>query len=268
MKFKIDHDLHIHSFLSSCSSDPQETPEAILAYAVKNGFRTVCLTDHFWDETVPGASQWYEPQNFPHLSEALPLPQAPGCRFLFGCEAEMDKNRTLGISAARYAAFDFVVVPTTHLHMHGFTIEPSDVPSPARRAELCRARFAALLDAPVPFEKTGLAHITCSLLGRGVEGATYVDVIDPIDDDDWGALFARAAKAGLGIELNFKPADIAPDELPRVLRPYRIARACGCRFYLGSDAHHPGALDGARARFETIVDLLGLEEKDKIEMLR
>jgi len=33
MKFKVDHDYHIHSFLSSCSHDPEQTPERILAYA-------------------------------------------------------------------------------------------------------------------------------------------------------------------------------------------------------------------------------------------
>lgn len=50
MKFKVDHDLHIHSHLSSCSRDPEQTPERILQYAKENGFKTVCLTDHYWDK--------------------------------------------------------------------------------------------------------------------------------------------------------------------------------------------------------------------------
>ena len=33
MKFQIDHDLHIHTFLSNCSSDPEQTPLRILDYA-------------------------------------------------------------------------------------------------------------------------------------------------------------------------------------------------------------------------------------------
>ena len=48
MKFSYDHDLHIHSKISSCSSDPEQTNEAILAYAKKNGLTTICLTDHYW----------------------------------------------------------------------------------------------------------------------------------------------------------------------------------------------------------------------------
>ena len=46
MKFQIDHDYHIHSYLSTCSSDPEESPEAILRYGEKNKMHTLCLTDH------------------------------------------------------------------------------------------------------------------------------------------------------------------------------------------------------------------------------
>ena len=52
----------------------------------------------------------------------------------------------------------------------------------------------------------------------------------------------------------------------RVLRPFRIARGCGCKFYLASDAHHPQNLDGAIARFARAVDLLDLTEKDKFRL--
>jgi len=62
MKYIVDNDLHIHSYLSSCSDDPEQTPEAILSHAKKYGLKTICLTDHFWDSAVPGASEWYAPQ--------------------------------------------------------------------------------------------------------------------------------------------------------------------------------------------------------------
>ncbi len=63
MRYVFDNDLHIHSTLSSCSSDPAESTERILAYGVANHLKTLCLTDHFWDDAVPGASGWYAPQN-------------------------------------------------------------------------------------------------------------------------------------------------------------------------------------------------------------
>ena len=84
MEFQIDHDIHIHSQISSCSRHPEQTNENILAYAKKNGLTTICLTDHYWDERIAGPSGWYAPQNTAHIKAALPLPQAEGIRFLFG----------------------------------------------------------------------------------------------------------------------------------------------------------------------------------------
>ena len=271
-KFRIDHDLHIHSQLSSCSSDPGQTTEAILAYARKNGLRTICLTDHFWDASVPGASDWYKPQDFAHISQALPLPQAPDCRFLFGCEGDMDRTFSVGIAPETFAKFDFVIIPTTHLHMRGFTISEEDAAQPTRRAELCAERLEALLDLPLPFTKIGLAHPTCPLLAGGGSGKyplQYLDILDLIPDETWGGLFTRAARAGMGIELNISLQNLKDEgERRRVFHPYRIARECGCTFYLGSDAHHPADLAEARGRFEVIVDGLELEEKDKFPLAR
>ncbi len=266
MKYAIDHDYHIHSQLSSCSSDPGQTTGAILDYARKNKFRQICLTDHFWDADVPGASEWYAAQDFAHVSQALPLPQSPDCRFLFGCEGEMDKFRTMGIGAEKYGKFDFMIVPTNHLHMRGFTIEIEDCESQERRATLCAERFGALLDSGMPLGKMGVAHLTCSLLAGGGGGkykGEHIDIIDLIPDEKWGGLFSRAAKLGLGIELNMGLKDLDDDQLRRMFRPYFIARECGCKFYLGSDAHHPGDLEEAPARFEAMVSFLQLEEKDK-----
>ena len=121
MSFIIDHDLHIHTQLSSCSNHPEQTPAAILNYAVENHLRHICLADHFWDETVPGASGWYEPQNYGHVTKALPLPTAEGIRFDFGCETDMNRFGTLGISRETLDRFDFVIVPTNHLHMGIFS---------------------------------------------------------------------------------------------------------------------------------------------------
>lgn len=87
MRYVADHDFHIHSNLSSCSNDPNETPENILKVAQENGYSAICLTDHFWDSKLPGASPWYEPQNFEHISKALPLPQNENIKFYFGCDA-------------------------------------------------------------------------------------------------------------------------------------------------------------------------------------
>ena len=76
MKYIVDHDYHIHSQLSSCSRDPEQNPKRILQYAKDNSLKRIVLTDHYWDNAVEGASNWYQPQNFDHISESKPLPEA------------------------------------------------------------------------------------------------------------------------------------------------------------------------------------------------
>lgn len=262
MRFIADHDLHIHSQLSLCSNDPLQNPAAILEYGVKNGFKTLCLTDHMWDSTIPGASEWYKIQTFDYICKALPLPQADGTKFLFGCETELDRNLQLAISRKVLDAIDFCIIPTTHLHMDGLTVIGTE--NAAERAKLWIERFDAVLDMDLPFEKIGIAHLDCSLIYKG----HYVEVLDLIPDHEYHRLFARAAKCGVGIELNMPSLDFTPEEEEPNYKMFRIAKEEGCKFYLGTDAHHPDTLETAKANFENIIDHLGLTEDDKFAIAK
>ena len=71
VKYILDHDFHIHTQLSPCSNNPEQNPESILRYGEKYGLRHIVLTDHFWDEAVPGCIGW---QGYAHISKWLPLP--------------------------------------------------------------------------------------------------------------------------------------------------------------------------------------------------
>ena len=50
------------------------------------------------------------------------------------------------------------------------------------------------------------------------------------------------------------------------MRPFVIAKERGCRFYFGSDAHHPSDFERAKEKFEKTVDLLDLTEDDKFRV--
>ena len=265
MRFVFDHDLHIHSQLSACSDDPAQNPQRILDYARENGLTTLCLTDHYWDAAVPGASRWYKPQDFDHISQAKPLPQGENTRFLFGCETDMDKFFTLGIPRERFDDFDFVIIPTTHLHMMGFTLTEADGASPATRAKLWVRRLEALLAMDLPWYKIGIAHLACPLICNGPR-EDYLQTISLIPEADMQRLFTKAARLGVGIELNPGEMKCTDEEADTVLRMFRIAKGCGCKFYCGSDAHHPAGLDKAKAIFELAIDRLGLEESDKFRI--
>ncbi len=261
VKYTVDNDLHIHSKLSLCSGDIRQTTKRILKYAKQNGLKTVCLTDHFWDENVPCKSPWYAQQNYEHIKKALPLPSDNGIRFLFGCETELEMDMTLGLSKEKFDLFDFIIIPTTHFHMNGYAISEEQAKTPETRAAAWVKRFEAVLNMELPFNKVGLAHLTCRLLYP--ERAGYLELIRLIPENDMRRLFSKAASLGVGIELNADDMIFSDEEAETVLRPYRTAKECGCKFYLGSDAHHPRELNEARALFEKAVDLLQLEETDK-----
>ncbi len=260
MKYQIDHDLHIHSQLSLCSNDPEQNPARILQYARENGLKHICITDHFWDETTVKNNDWYDPQNFAHVCSALPLPQEKGTAFHFGCEADINRDFILGISKERLACFDFIIIPTTHLHMFSL---PEDDAGCRQRADLYIGRLAALLTMDLPWHKIGIAHLACSLMAPGGE---LHRVLSLISEETLMQLFTRAAGLGVGIEINaddFNFQNKSSQNIDQILRLFGIAKQAGCKFYLGSDAHHPASLDRAVGIFESAISALGLQESDK-----
>ncbi len=261
MKFKLDHDLHIHSNISSCSYGEEQTPERILRYAEENGFQKICLTDHYWDETIDGAIPWYQEQNFEHINAAKPLPRSNKVQFLFGCETELTHDLVLGISKERFSDFDFVIIPTTHMHMDDFTITEKDTVSFKTRADAWVRRLDAVLSMDLPFYKIGIPHLTTGLIAPIRE--QYLEVVKEISENDMYRLFKQAAKVGVGIEINSTVMNFADADASLALLPYQIAKESGCKFYCGSDAHEEEHFSYAKARLERGVDLLGLSEDDK-----
>ena len=268
MKFAVDHDFHIHSFLSLCSEDEGQTPQAILAYAKKNGLKKICLTDHLWDTDVCSftGDHFYAYQNIPHVQKNLPLPQDADVAFYFGCETEFDKFFRVGLTRENFDKFDFVIIPTTHTHMVGFTLEEADN-TEERRAALFIQRLDALLDMDLPFEKIGIAHLTCCFAGVASNKDSQRRVLASIPDAELYRIFGRIAAAGAGVELNEDMFQYNEEELAVQLRYYRIAKACGCKFYLGSDAHSRAGLERAPAVFARFLELLDLDEDDKFRPL-
>ena len=270
MRYLIDHDMHIHSYLSLCSNHGRQIPQAMLDYALRDGLSTIVLTDHYWDERVPGASFngpyesgtaiWYAMQNTARTDLALPLPQAEGVRFLYGCETEMTKDFRIGISEEEMKRRDFIIIPTTHMHMKGFTVDEGDYCNPERLARLWVERFDTLLNSDLPFHKVGIAHLTTACIA--VENQLHLEVIRLIPDSEMVRLFTRAGELGVGIELNGSDFYIPEGYIECVMRPYRIAKECGCKFYLGTDAHKPKEFK-TYDNFANVIDLLGLTEDDK-----
>ncbi len=128
---RIDHDIHTHTLFSSCCYDPLATMKAFVERAHELGHRILGISNHLWDERVPGASAWYRGQTVDYGFEgkyAIPA-DTLGVKVLFGTETEYcGKDDNLGMLASTAARFDYVLVPHTHTHMKNFVIrESSDV---------------------------------------------------------------------------------------------------------------------------------------------
>ena len=268
MKFKYDHDLHLHSCLSLCSEDPEHTNERILQYAEDNGFHTICLTNHFWDEKVEGCGGYgYEIQNFEWIKKALPLPQSDKVHFLFGCETELSKDMVLGLSKERMDEFDFIVIPINHLHFRNFTLDEKDDTAKGR-ADAWVNRFDAVLNMDLPFHKIGIAHLSRNPVKfMWAENPDYTneDILRNISNEDMYRLFSKAASLGVGIELNAHHFRIEEDIAEENMRMYKIAKECGCKFYCGSDAHKVCEQDIIKY-FENTQKWLDLDENDKYDV--
>lgn len=258
MRYTADHDFHIHSTVSRCCHDDSQTPEAILKYAKENGFNKICLTNHFWDENVRSDAEWIDEHDFSHVSSVLPLPQDKNVRFLFGCETDMDFNNVLGVSKEKIERFDFIIAATTHLHLDGNTVR-TKITTPEEAAYHWTDKIESLLTKDLPFYKIGIAHLTT---GHILKNRT-AEVLPLISDSTMYSVFGECSRKGVGIELNVKTINMTDGQKDIFLRPYYIAKECGCKFYLGSDSHKASALACAKENFEDVITKLGLLESDK-----
>lgn len=255
MEFLLN-DLHCHSTLSSCCTDPRMTPKTILDYAEQQGYSALCLTDHLWDAAVPGASDWYAPQDIAHVRSALPLPQGNRLRFHFGCETELPANGIPALAPEHFEQFDFVVIPVNHMHMKGL-VRPAGVDTPSKMATLVENRLERLLELNLPFHKVGLAHLTVGLMFS--EGSV-ADVVACMNEARLLRIFKGYAQAGAGIELNASCFEGWGDRQEEMLLMYRIAREAGCLFYCCSDSHSVEKMADIPRLLPNVIRTLGLTD--------
>lgn len=258
--YRCNHDLHIHTRLSSCCEDENQTIANILQHAVTRGYDMLAFTDHVWDAKIAGASTWYAPQNIDHIKQSLPLPPSNDVRLLFGCETEYIGGGILGLHPSHFDLFDFIIVPPNHFHMAGF-VRAQSVDSPDEIAELLVERLEEISHLTLPFEKVGIAHLTTGLLRKGKD---KYEVIAAIHQERFFHVMQRFAQLGAGIELSGACfLNSWEEHEDTALLPYRIAKQAGCKFYLASDAHSIEKLGRVQEVLPAVIQKLALSESDR-----
>lgn len=92
-------------------------------------------------------------------------------------------------------------------------------------------------------------------------GAFRMEAQSLISDNTYGELFTVASKRGIGLEINGSTNN------EESFRLYGIAKECGCKFTLGTDAHSREAL-GNLEKTQAILDRLAINEDDMMDFVR
>ena len=257
---KITHDLHIHTNLSVCAK-PGATFDMYVETAKNEGLNVLGFADHLWDDTYEHRCRgFYKKQNVEHvLSLKEQLRPVDGIGIYLGCEAEYDPLRHgVALSPENAEKFDFVIVPTSHTHM----VMSKELYEPMEKhKEFMLEAWRDVLECEVAKYVTAMAHPfqpVCCPYG-------WEPMIEYITDDEYKYAFDLAAEKGVAIEVNVSGLRWKSNEnieASPLMRMFRIAKDCGCKFTFGSDSHDVGGHGGYMRSTEHIATLLGLCEDD------
>lgn len=263
----IDHDLHIHTVLSSCCGDSKQTPENIINLANELGLKKIGFADHTWENPVLEPSEWYANQNGSRIDELARIVRASAIEspsILIGCEAETLSHGKFSISQDFAATLDYVVLATDHFHFTDLVEQPADYSAATFGRHLLEMFRAG---AVAPFKNIVLAH-PCLPLGFM---NLYEAIVDTISDNEFLDTFAVAAEHNVALEitLSFFPDAARNRDFSRSVpvRVLSLAKQAGCKFVFGSDAHSLVRLQRIH-ELDFFVKELALERADIHSLVR
>lgn len=263
---KFNHDLHVHTIYSSDTSG-KATVENYMVEAQRLGIKKMGFAEHFWDDRVEGAFPFYRTQTFAFVSQVrqgIEACRGQGIELLFGCEAEYDPvHKAPALTAEVAEQFDFVIVPNSHSHE---TMPKAYYNNKEKHKDFILEAFYNIIRCDVSPYVNAIAHpfslVRCPY--------SCDDLVALVSDDEFKRLFAETARKGIALEINMGSylgglyqlgleLDRAAD--CQLMRMFRLAKAEGCRFIFGSDAHAPSHLDNL-VHTDVLAECLGLTEQD------
>ncbi len=257
-------DLHVHTNLSFCA--PRQTlASSYLPHCGQEGVTTLGFSNHIY------APRYLKRAGIPEErggDYALRLrreleelqPSAP-VRLLLGCEVETFCGEEPTLSPQEAKNFDYVLLAASHIMNFPDEYRNYDLSTPAKLRALILERFlrACELEYPVP---TGICHPLYPICSPWEQ-----EVVDGITDSQLADCFTLAAAKNKSIEIHaclYRRGTALDEEglSPSYLRVLAAAKACGCRFHFGSDAHSPDAFQGVHRLLLLAAQRLGITRED------
>lgn len=266
----ITHDIHTHTYLSRCGK-PDATIASYIQNVKKHGIKLLGITDHMWDDTLDGWQDihegdktmvpFYEGQNVEHVLQsrkALEGLDTEGIRVLIGAEVEYDpKRRDLAITAENAEKLDYLIFPNSHTHM----VMPREYYSDKRKmCEFMLQAFMDIMDSPLRSHVVSMAHPFCAVCCP----FGYEPLLALISDEEYKRCYGACAENKIAVEINLsKFRGYSTEQIihSNLIRPFQIAKACGCKFTFGSDSHTMQHMDTFKD-FYVAAELLELSEED------
>jgi len=262
---KLDHDLHVHTYLSACCSDREhQRPAEILVLAEEMGVKTIGFADHVWQNPNLAPSNWYRPQDASQIDKIRSDLSAisTNIRVFVGCEADTIAPGKFSITPDFAQQLDFVLLACSHFHMKDFVEQPVSI---APR-DIAKHMLKFFISGVSSGFATSIPHpmIPCGYMqyfDKAVKTISDVELLD---------VFALAESNGVGIEVTtaFIPSAVAPEfSIETSIRMLSLAKQAGCMFTLGSDAHEPSA-QKRLPELNSLIEPAGICEDDILPLLR
>jgi histidinol phosphatase-like PHP family hydrolase len=267
----IDHDLHVHTYLSSCCEDKKnQTPKKILVLAEEMGLKTIGFSDHIWTNTKLTPNDWYRSQSEQQIGRLRHdlMSISSSVRILIGCEADTVSPGKFSITQEFAESLDYVGLSCSHFHMKGFVQQPVDYHPCSIGKHLITFFVSAA--------KSGLATVIVHPFKPFGYETQYDNAIAALSDAELFDTFSVAADHDTAIEIttSFLPPvkEKGSSAIPiwSIETPVRIlslAKDAGCKFCFGSDAHSPDVMKKL-GKLEVFSRLLNLSEEDMAPITR
>ncbi len=259
------YDYHMHTRLSPCSGDPEATIGNYARTLAERGFRSICITDHYWTcpedirRTNPDMGQPLETLreilDNKKMAEETSLP----LKVLVGAELETYSPERIGGTMELKEMLDVVLLPTNHFHITTVIQQPDDHSFAGWGRHIMKFFVAGA--------RSRVAHVLAHPFAPlGERQDTPREVLDTISDAEFFDALALANECGNAIEINSGMLT-RPALYDALVRPFTIAKKAGCTFTVGSDTHRLATLEnyGLIGRF---CDDCGITEEDFSPLMR
>lgn len=257
---RVKHDFHIHTSLSYCAKK-EATFEYYQNIAKELNFEKIGFSDHLWDDAYEQVwPSFYKGQNVARVMRLKDIiHDFDNVKLYLGCEAEYDPLiKGVALTEKNAERFDFINVPISHTHM----IMPKEYYEPMEKhKDFMLNAWNEVMNCPVTKYIKAIVHpfsAVCCPYGTA-------PLFNLITDDEYKFAFDQAAEKGIAIEINMGEFyNRTEQEIPNlpVVRMFRIAKDCGCKFVFGSDSHGVGGHKDYVEHGELVTNMLDITEDD------